>query len=34
MLRAKLAQRKKLLDSRDEEEEEGTTARDTWDTQP
>tara|TARA_B100000795_G_scaffold12646_1_gene8804 strand:+ start:507 stop:611 length:105 start_codon:yes stop_codon:yes gene_type:complete len=34
MLRAKLAQRKKLLDSRDEEEEEGAAAQDTWDTQP
>jgi hypothetical protein len=34
MLRVKLTQRKKLLGSRDDEEEEGTAAQDTWDTQP
>ena len=34
VLRARLAQRKKLLDSRDDEEAEGTVAQDTWDTQP
>eukprot|EP00320_Phaeocystis_rex_P008162 CAMPEP_0119082754 /NCGR_PEP_ID=MMETSP1178-20130426/122781_1 /TAXON_ID=33656 /ORGANISM="unid sp, Strain CCMP2000" /LENGTH=72 /DNA_ID=CAMNT_0007065555 /DNA_START=1 /DNA_END=219 /DNA_ORIENTATION=- len=33
LLRAKLAQRKKLLDAR-EEAEEATTAPDTWDTEP